>query len=144
MKEYNEGKRADRQIKDYLKYLSDNKKNDVSAEVILQIGDMEFWKDKSIDQWKAMTPLLKEQLRVFKDTVPEFKVASALVHLDEKSLHIQVIGVPVAEGYQRGLKKQVAKTKIFNKEKMEQIQDILHENAEVLIKIAQKYLVMKC
>ena len=134
LKEHNEGKRADRQIKDYLKYLSDNKKNDVAAEVILQIGDMEFWKDKSIEEWKLMTPLLKEQLEVFKAAVPEFKVASAVVHLDEKSPHIQVIGVPVAEGYQRGLKKQVAKTKIFNKERMEQIQDILHEHAEVIIK----------
>lgn len=134
LKEYNEGKRADRKIKDYLKYVSDNKKNDVAAEVILQIGDMEFWKDKSIEQWKAMTPLLKEQLEVFKATVPEFKVASAVMHLDEKSPHMQVIGVPIATGYQRGMKKQVAKTKVFNKERLEEIQDILHDHAEELIK----------
>ena len=134
LKEYNEGKRADRIIKDYLKYVSDNKKNDVAAEVILQIGDMEFWKDKSIEQWKAMTPLLKEQLEVFKATVPEFKVASVVMHLDEKSPHMQIIGVPVATGYQRGMKKQVAKSKVFTKERMEQIQEILHGNAELLIK----------
>ena len=134
LKEYNEGKRADRKIKDYLKYVSDNKKNDVAAEVILQIGDMEFWKDKSIEQWKAMTPLLKEQLEVFKATVPEFKVASAVMHLDEKSPHMQVVGVPIATGYQRGMKKQVAKTKVFNKERLEEIQDILHDHAEGLIK----------
>lgn len=134
LKEYNEGKRADRQIKDYLKYVSDNKKNDVAVEVILQIGDMEFWKDKSIEEWKLMTPLLKEQLEVFKAAVPEFKVASAVVHLDEHSPHIQVIGVPIASGFQRGMKKQVAKTKIFNKESMERIQDILHENAAKILK----------
>ncbi len=134
LKEYNEGKRADRQIKDYLKYVSDNKKNDVAVEIILQIGDMEFWKDKSIEEWKLMTPLLKEQLEVFKAAVPEFKVASAVVHLDEHSPHIQVIGVPIASGFQRGMKKQVAKTKIFNKESMERIQDILHENAAKLLK----------
>ncbi|WP_458457409.1 plasmid recombination protein [Pseudobutyrivibrio sp.] len=134
LKEYNEGKRADRKIKDYLKYVSDNKKNDVAAEVILQIGDMEFWKDKSIEQWKAMTPLLKEQLEVFKATVPEFKVASAVMHLDEKSPHMQVIGVPIATGYQRGMKKQVAKTKVFSKERLEEIQVILHDHAEGLIK----------
>ena len=133
LKEYNEGKRADRKIKDYLKYVSDNKKNDVAAEVILQIGDMEFWKDKSIEQWKAMTPLLKEQLEVFKATVPEFKVASAVMHLDEKSPHMQVIGVPIATGYQRGMNKQVAKTKVFTKERMEQLQDLLHDQAEKLI-----------
>lgn len=65
-KEYNEGKRADRQIKDYLKYVTDNKKNDEAAEVIFQIGDMEFWKDKSIEQLKAMTPLLNEQLQSYR------------------------------------------------------------------------------
>lgn len=134
LKEYNEGKRADRQIKDYLKYVSDSKKNDVAAEVILQIGDKEFWGQKTIEEWKAMTPLLKEQLEAFKAAVPEFKVASAVIHFDESSPHMQVVGVPVATGYQRGMKKQVAKTKVFNKERLEEIQDILHDHAEGLIK----------
>ena len=104
LKEYNEGKRADRQIKDYLKYVSDSKKNDVAAEVILQIGDKEFWGQKTIEEWKEMTPLLKEQLEAFKAAVPEFKVASAVIHFDESSPHMQVVGVPVATGYQRGSK----------------------------------------
>ncbi|SCZ76255.1 plasmid recombination protein [Pseudobutyrivibrio xylanivorans] len=133
LKEYNEGKRADRQIKDYLKYVSDSKKNDVAAEVILQIGDKEFWGQKTIEEWKAMTPLLKEQLEAFKAAVPEFKVASAVIHFDESSPHMQVVGVPVATGYQRGMKKQVAKTKVFTKERMEQIQGLLHDQAEKLI-----------
>ena len=133
LKEYNEGKRADRQIKDYLKYVSDSKKNDVAAEVILQIGDKEFWGQKTIEEWKAMTPLLKEQLEAFKAVVPEFKVASAVIHFDESSPHMQVVGIPVATGYQRGMKKQVAKTKVFTKERMEQIQDLLHDKAEKLI-----------
>lgn len=133
LKEYNEGKRADRQIKDYLKYVSDSKKNDVAAEVILQIGDKEFWGQKTIEEWKEMTPLLKEQLEAFKAAVPEFKVASAVIHFDESSPHMQVVGVPVATGYQRGMKKQVAKTKVFTKERMEQIQDLLHDKAEKLI-----------
>lgn len=133
LKEYNEGKRADRQIKDYLKYVSDSKKNDVAAEVILQIGDKEFWGQKTIEEWKEMTPLLKEQLEAFKAAVPEFKVASAVIHFDESSPHMQVVGVPVATGYQRGMKKQVAKTKVFTKERMEQLQDLLHDQAEKLI-----------
>ena len=133
LKEYNEGKRTDRQIKDYLKYVSDSKKNDVAAEVILQIGDKEFWGQKTIEEWKAMTPLLKEQLEAFKAAVPEFKVASAVMHFDESSPHMQVVGVPVATGYQRGMKKQVAKTKVFTKERMEQIQDIIHDLSEKLI-----------
>lgn len=94
---------------------------------------MEFWKDKSIEEWKEMTPLLKEQLEAFKAAVPEFKVASAVIHFDESSPHMQVVGVPVATGYQRGMKKQVAKTKVFTKERMEQLQDLLNDQAEKLI-----------
>ena len=32
-------KRSDRQIHDYLEYVSESKKNDVATEVILQVGD---------------------------------------------------------------------------------------------------------
>ena len=133
LREYNEGKRADRQIKDYLKYVSDNKKADVAAEVILQIGDKEFWSQKSIEQWKEMSPLLTEQLEAFKKAVPEFKVASAVIHLDESSPHMQVVGVPVATGYKRGMSKQVAKSKVFTKERMVEIQAIMHADAERII-----------
>ena len=133
LREYNEGKRADRQIKDYLKYVSDNKKADVAAEVILQIGDKEFWSQKSIEQWKEMSPLLTEQLEAFKKAVPEFKVASAVIHLDESSPHMQIVGVPVATGYKRGMSKQVAKSKVFTKERMVEIQAIMHADAERII-----------
>lgn len=81
-----------------------------------------------------MTPLLREQLEAFRAAVPEFKVASAFIYFDEHSPHMQIIGVPVAIGYKRGMEKQVAKTKVFTKERMEQLQDILHNNAELLIK----------
>ena len=112
LEEYNKGKRNDRQIADYLEYVSESKKNDVAVEVIIQTGDMEFWQDKSPEQWEAMKPLLKEQLEFVKEIVPEFKIASAVIHMDENSPHMHVIGVPVATGYKRGLSKQVAKTKV--------------------------------
>ena len=36
---------------------------------------------------------------------------------------MHVVGVPVATGYKRGLSKQVAKTKVFDQERLEKIQD---------------------
>ena len=47
-------KESDRQIHDYLEYVSESKKNDVATEVILQVGDKEFWADKTREQWDAM------------------------------------------------------------------------------------------
>jgi hypothetical protein len=70
-----------------------------------------------------MKPLLREQLEYVKEIVLEFKIASAVTHLDEDSPHMHVVGVPVATGYKRGLSKQVAKTKVFDQERLEKIQD---------------------
>lgn len=47
---------------------------------------------------------------------PNFIVANAVVHLDEDSPHMHVVGVPVAYGYTRGLSKQVSKRWVFTPE----------------------------
>ena len=43
------------------------------------------------------------------------KTANAVVHLDEDSPHMHIVGVPVAVGYKKGLSKQVSKRKVFTK-----------------------------
>lgn len=43
----------------------------------------------------------------------EFKIANAVIHLDEASPHMHVVGVPVWEGAKRGLSKKVSKRNIF-------------------------------
>ena len=93
----NIGKREDRKIQDYLKHISDSR-SDVAAEIIIQIGDKEFWEGKSDSERKQMSYIFKDQLRSLEKLVPEFKVASAVVHYDESSPHMHVVGVPVAEG----------------------------------------------
>jgi len=123
---YNEGKRTDRQIEDYMKYVSESGKNDVAAEIIIQIGDKEFWTDKSEETKRATVPLLEEQIRKLEELAPDFKIASAVVHLDESSPHMHLVGVPVASGYKRGPSKQTAKTKVFTTETLEMIQDQMH------------------
>ena len=129
VKRYNEGKRADRQIEDYLQHVSDSR-SDVACEFIIQVGDKDFWENKTMDERKQMTFIFRDQLRALEKLVPELKVASAVIHYDESSPHIHVVGVPVAEGYKKGLEKQVAKTKVFTKERLSYLQDKLRENAE--------------
>ena len=128
--EYNAGKRSDRQIEDYLKYVSDSGKNDVAAEVIIQIGDKEFWSDKTEEQKRTCVELLDEQIGKLEELVPDFKIASAVVHLDESSPHMHVIGVPVAGGYKRGPKKQATKTKVFTQESLQMLQEEMHQFAQ--------------
>lgn len=129
LKEFNQKQnREDRKIKDYLKHVSDSKSNDVAAEIIIQIGDQDFWKDRSMEFKKSMIPCFQEQLDRLRKLCPNFKIASAIVHLDEKSPHMHVVGVPVAEGYKRGLSKRCSKTKIFTQSSLEKLQEAMRHD----------------
>ena len=128
--EYNQGKRSDRQIDDYLKYVSESGKNDVAAELIIQLGDAEFWHDKPPGMWRKMIPIFEEQIKYLGEMVPDFRIVSAVVHLDEKSPHAHIVGIPIGQGYKRGMKKQAAKTKVFTTESLHELQDKMHQKAE--------------
>lgn len=129
LKEFNQKQnREDRKIKDYLKHVSDSKSNDVAAEIIIQIGDQDFWKDRSMEFKKSMIPCFQEQLDRLKELCPDFKIANAVVHLDEKSPHMHVVGVPVAEGYKRGLSKRCSKTKVFTQKSLEKLQEAMRHD----------------
>lgn len=129
LKEFNQKQnRDDRKIKDYLKHVSDSKSNDVAAEIIIQIGDQDFWKDRSMEFKKSMIPCFQEQLDRLRKLCPDFKIASAIVHLDEKSPHMHVVGVPVAEGYKRGLSKRCSKTKVFTQKSLEKLQEAMRHD----------------
>lgn len=130
LEEYNKGKRADRQIDDYLKYVSESGKNDVAAELVIQLGDAEFWHDKSLEMKKQMLPIFEDQLKHLQELVPDFRIVSAVVHLDEHSPHAHVIGLPIGRGYKRGMQKQAAKTRVFTQETLTEIQDKMHKYAE--------------
>lgn len=129
LKEFNQKQnRDDRKIKDYLKHVSDSKSNDVAAEIIIQIGEQDFWKDRSMEFKKSMIPCFQEQLDRLRKLCPDFKIASAIVHLDEKSPHMHVVGVPVAEGYKRGLSKRCSKTKVFTQKSLEKLQEAMRQD----------------
>lgn len=128
LKQYNAGKRSDRQIDDYLDHVS-NSRSDVAAEIIIQVGDSDFWKDKSDEERRQMSYIYRDQLRALEKLVPEFKVASAVIHYDESSPHMHVVGIPVADGYKKGLERQVAKTKVFTADRLSYLQDRMRENA---------------
>ena len=138
LKEFNQKQnREDRKIKDYLKHVSDSKSNDVAAEIIIQIGDQDFWKDRSMEFKKSMIPCFQEQLDRLRKLCPNFKIASAIVHLDEKSPHMHVVGVPVAEGYKRGLSKRCSKTKVFTQKSLEKLQEAMRHDISLPTCVAE-------
>jgi len=122
--EYNEKQtREDRKIKDYFKHISQDKQKDLACEFIIELGDMDFWNYKDDYYKRGMSQVYKEQVRDLIRIVPEFKVANAVIHFDETSPHMHIVGVPVTQNCTRGMKKQVGKSKLFTKATLTEIQD---------------------
>ena len=129
LEEYNKKQtRPDRRIEDYFEHVA-GKEQDMAVEIIIQIGDREFWKE--YDDIKSYIKLSYEIiLGELIKRLPQFVVANAVVHLDEDSPHMHIVGVPVADGYKKGLSKQVSKRKVFTKEVLSRVlQDELREVA---------------
>ena len=127
--EYNEKQtREDRKIKDYFKHISQDKQKDLACEFIIELGDMDFWNNKNDYYKRGMVQVYKEQVEDLMRIVPEFKIANAVVHFDETSPHMHIVGVPIKDNYTRGMRKQPAKSKVFTKESLTQIQDEMREN----------------
>lgn len=121
--EYNTNQpRADRRINNYFEKIC-NSQNDIACEIIIELGDMDFWQDKDDEYRFKMVDVFAEQITELNTIVPSFKLVNATVHFDESSPHLHIVGVPVIENSSRGMKKQVGKTKLFTKESLAEIQD---------------------
>ena len=122
--EYNAGQtREDRKIKDYFTHVSNNSKNDLACEIIIELGDKNFWDTKDLTYKKKMTNVFKEQVTDLENILPNFKIASAIIHYDETSPHLHIIGVPIKTKTKNGMSKQVGKSSVFTKESLVKIQD---------------------
>ena len=97
--------------------------NYIACEIIIELGDMDFWQNKDDEHRFKMTDVYNEQIQDLNKILPSFKVANATIHFDETSPHMHVIGVPVIENCKRGMKKQVGKSQLFTKESLTKIQD---------------------
>ena len=115
--------RNDRKITDYFKKISDISKNDLACEIIIELGDKKYWDTKD-DKFKhKMTNVFKEQLNDLQELVPDFKIASAIIHYDETSPHLHVVGVPIKYKSKNGMSKQVGKGDVFTRDSLRTIQD---------------------
>ena len=125
---YNEKQtRNDRKIENYFDHISNDNKRDLACEIIIEIGDMDFWPDKDDKFQKKMTDVFKEQIEDLELVVPNFKIANATIHYDESSPHLHIVGVPLKEGMKNGMERQVGKSDVFTKVSLVNIQDKMRE-----------------
>lgn len=122
--EYNSKQtRDDRKIDDYFKKISDNSKNDLACEIIIELGDKKYWDTKDEKFKHKMSNVYKEQVKDLETLIPNFKVASAIIHYDETSPHMHIVGVPIKYKSKNGMSKQVGKSDVFTKESLIRLQD---------------------
>lgn len=126
--EYNSKQsRPSRMIDNYFKHVSDDEQKDLACEIIIELGNLEFWNQQTLEHKQKMVKVFNHQLKDLETKVPDFKICSAVVHLDEGSPHMHIVGVPVKYNCSRGLSVQVSKSSVFTKEKLEKIQDYMRE-----------------
>ena len=121
---YNEKQtRNDRKIENYFNHISNDNKRDLACEIIIELGDMDFWADKDDNFKHKMIKVFKEQIIDLEEVIPNFRIANATIHFDESSPHLHIVGVPFKDGMKNGMEKQVGKSDVFNKISLKEIQD---------------------
>ena len=140
LKEYNAKQtREDRKIEDYFSHVAE-KQQDMAVEIIFQVGDKEFWETNQFER-ENINSVYDLILWYLTQYMPDFVVANAVVHYDEASPHMHVVGVPVGRGFKRGLETKVSKRSVFTQETLSKIlQGELREIAESCV---MKYLNME-
>lgn len=126
--EYNNKQtRDDRKIDNYFNKIANDTKHDLACEIVIELGNMEYWDEKSLEYKYQMTQVFEQQLEDIQEIVPDFYIANATIHFDEHSPHMHIVGAPVKENCKTGLSRQVGKTSIFTKESLVVIQDKMRE-----------------
>lgn len=137
LKVYNENQtRADRKIENYFEHVA-NKEQDMAVEIIIQVGDRAYWQEHCENKvfMRRIYRMLLEELQY---QLPQFVVANAVVHMDEDSPHMHVVGVPVGTRYKKGMSKQVSKRKVFTKEVLsvvlqDKLRAFANQKAEIVL-----------
>ena len=125
---YNEKqKRNDRKIENYFNHISNDNKRDLACEIIIELGDMDFWEEKDYKFKHKMIEVYKEQVEDLEKVVSNFKVANATIHFDESSPHLHIVGVPFKLGMKNGMEVQVGKSDVFTTDSLRNIQNKMRE-----------------
>lgn len=110
-----------RKVVDYLDKMDRDEKNNIAVEFIYQIGDIETWKGRSLEDKKKTKEIFEKAIDILE--AKGIKVANATIHLDETSPHMHIVGVPIIENQKRGLEKQLSQRKVLTREVLKELRE---------------------
>lgn len=106
----------------------------MAVEIIIQCGDKGFW-EQNMDDRIFMKQVYKQLLLKLQEYLPDFKIANAVLHFDEASPHMHVVGVPIGRGFKRGLSTKVSKRSVFTPQVLSEVlQDKMRADANHYMK----------
>ena len=95
----------------------------MACEIIIELGNKKYWDTKDMNFKKRMTSVFSKQVSDLELLVPNCKIASAIIHYDETSPHMHIVGVPIKYKSKNSMEKQVGKSDVFTKESLRKLQD---------------------
>lgn len=79
-------------IDNYFNKIANDTKHDLACEIVIELGNMEYWDEKSLEYKYGMTQVFEQQLEDIQEIVPDFYIANATIHFDEHSPHMHIEG----------------------------------------------------
>ena len=109
---------------EYERMLEDGKNGKINMFIALKLDRV----TRSVKNWESLIEFTEQYnidlaLATLKLGTNNFKVASAIIHYDETSPHMHIVGVPIKEKNKNGMSKQVGKSDVFTKESLIKLQD---------------------
>lgn len=103
LKEYNEKREPNRQIKSYLQHIRKDKVKNEAYEVIVQIGNMQDSNINNFENLQVEQRCLQQYYNSWAERNPHLEIIGAYLHNDENTPHLHVTYIPIGTGFKKGL-----------------------------------------
>lgn len=133
--DYNSDKIPSRKIygiDDYIQKIENGRRQqNLAVEMIVGVGDRQMWQQEPFKSDRNnINKVFEGYLKHLQEKIPNFTLVSATIHQDEDTPHLHIVGIPLTETKQRGIKIKISKGAVFTKEKLIDLQKDVREYFE--------------
>lgn len=133
--DYNSDKIPSRKIygiDDYIQKIENGRRQqNLAVEMIVGVGDRQMWQEEPFkSERNSINKVFEGYVKHLQEKIPNFTLVSATIHQDEDTPHLHIVGIPLTETKQRGIKIKISKGAVFTKEKLIDLQKDVREYFE--------------
>lgn len=133
--DYNSDKIPSRKIygiDDYIQKIENGRRQqNLAVEMIVGVGDRQMWQEEPFKSDRnSINKVFEGYVKHLQEKIPNFTLVSATIHQDEDTPHLHIVGIPLTETKQRGIKIKISKGAVFTKEKLIDMQKDVREYFE--------------